>query len=726
MNRQKKVSLKKLLRTSFFKTTLIPIIVIEVTLLILYFGISNFMIDKGKLSLEHEIKTNLDAILSKEVQEIDFQLKEVSELAAILQDDQQLKFQNKDRLLKIQDDIKFKYAKNGVYYKEKDNGGSSVFYGTNHKIEQEQIQKALFTESFDPMLKYVVDNNNLIVASYFNSYDDMNRLYPFITDVHSQYDPSINMEDYNFYYDADKEHNPNKEPVWTNAYLDPAGQGWMVSCVVPIYSKEFLEGVTGLDVTINNFVKNTLNLKLPWEGNGFLVAKDGTILAMPEKVERLLGLQELKNHEYTDVIKQTNFKPEDLNIKKNPNVAHYFKEILKNNQFLTYKTIKNNEYIIAQKDIEQTGWKLFIIVDKGSVYKPINDMEELAKNIGLLAIIGMILFYIIFFFFISRKVQKIAYNISTPISKLAHTTQTISKTKKEFSIEHNNIKEIELLLKNFQLMTNDLFTKREELEELNTNLEQIVIEEIKKNKDKENALLHQSRLAQLGEMISMIAHQWRQPLASISSIAIAIKLKIRLKNYQLDTKEAQDDFIQYIDNEINDIESLTQSLTTTIDDFRDFYKPNKEAVYESITVPIEKSLTIIKHEMQQNGIKLIKEYEPDILQKKLHINELIQVFLNLFQNSLDAFKEHNVSDPTIHILVQNKGDDHIEIKINDNGGGISNDIMENIFVPYFSTKNEKNGTGLGLYMSKTIIEKHHGGKIDVISNNKNTSFIITL
>lgn len=88
--------------------------------------------------------------------------------------------------------------------------------------------------------------------------------------------------------------------------------------------------------------------------------------------------------------------------------------------------------------------------------------------------------------------------------------------------------------------------------------------------------------------------------------------------------------------------------------------------------------------------------------------------------------EHNVSDPTIYILVQNKGDDHIEIKIKDNAGGISADIMENIFIPYFSTKNEKNGTGLGLHMSKTIIEKHHGGKIDVKSNAQDTTFIITL
>jgi signal transduction histidine kinase len=726
-----KENLNKILNKSFFKITLIPLIVIEVTLLILYFGISEFLIEKGKDSLQKEIQTNLDAILEKEEQSIGFQLAEVTSLAYILKDDQEQKFRKKENILKVIKREKFTFAPNGVYYKSENDGGSSVFYGINHPIKKEQKDKAAFTKRFDGFLKYAVEKNELVVASYFNSYDDMNRLYPFIPKVYSQYDPKINMEDYNFYYDADLQHNPEKKAVWTNAYLDPAGQGWMVSCVVPIYSGTFLEGVTGLDITIDKFVNNILNLKLPWKGYGLLVSRDGTILAMHQKVEDILGLKDLKKHSYTDTIKETNFKPEKLNVIKNKKISTYFEEALQEKSFLTEKIIQNKEYIFAKKNIEQTGWKLIVLVDKGSVYEPINKMGNLAKNIGIAAIFGMILFYTVFFIFLSKKVQQIAFNIADPISKLANVTKTLSKKKNYSLIAHNNIQEIDTLLYNFQIMTDDLFSKREELEELNSNLEQMVVEEIRKNSEKENALLHQSRLAQLGEMISMIAHQWRQPLASISSIAIRIKLKIGLKKFDLDSEEGKEEFVNYLDHELDDVEMLIQNLTTTIDDFRDFYKPNKEAVLESVIRPLEKSLAIINPHIVQNEVEIIKKYEDNIKKHKLYVNELIQVFLNLIKNSIDAIKENNIENPHIIIQVkniQNSSEENyvIQIDIIDNGGGMKPEVIENVFVPYFSTKEKKNGTGLGLYMSKTIIEKHHSGKMSVSSEDGNTTFTILL
>jgi len=726
----KKKSLKEILKKSFLKTTLIPLVVIEFTLLILYFGISNFMIDNGKSSLQKEIQNNLSSILVQEVQNIDYQLKEIKSLASIMQNKQENIFINRKKYLNISKKEQFDFAKNGVYYKTKNDDGSSVFYGINHKIEKEQLEKVKYTQVFDYYLKYVVENNNLIVASYFNSYDDMNRLYPFIPKVYSQYDPKINMEDYNFYYDADLKHNQSKKPVWTDAYLDPAGQGWMLSCIVPIYNKDFLEGVSGLDVTINKFVKNILNLKLPWKGYGMLVSDDGTILAMPKEVEDILGLKELKNHTYINTIKETNFKPEELNIIKNKNISPYFKELLGSTSFTKEVQIKEDEYILSKKTIPQTGWNFIVIVDKKSVYKPIEDIEQLSKNIGFAAIIGMLVFYIVFLIFLSKKVKNIALQINKPISQLAEITKTISNKKSFKTIENNEIKEIDILLNNFHVMTDDLLSKREKLEELNSNLEQLVVEEIKKNREKEHALLHQSRLAQLGEMISMIAHQWRQPLSSISSIAVRLKVKIGLGKYDLSDDKGQKEFINYLDKELDDVDMLIQNLTNTIDDFRDFYKPNKSSSLVKVTEPIEKSLAILRPIIEQNNIKVIKNFDGNIPLKELFVNELIQVFINIINNSIDAFKDNLPISPTITIdtfCVKDLDSKYqAKITIKDNGGGISKEYFEDIFVPYFSTKNEKNGTGLGLYMSKTIIEHHHGGKLTVNSQNKETTFSIFL
>lgn len=724
MNAIKKRSLRKLLSKSFFQAALIPLIVIEVTLLVMYFGISTFMVNKSKDSLSKEIKVNVNSILLNEAKEIDFSLKEVSNLASVLQLQQQNDFKNKEKILEITKTPQFEFAPNNTYYKT-DKNGSSVFYGINHKIEKEQKEKAIFTESFDPMLQYVVEKNDLIVASYFNSYDDMNRLYPYIDEVYDQYDPTINMEDYNFYYDADKEHNPEKKPVWTNAYLDPAGLGWMVSCVVPIYTNEFLEGVTGLDVTIDSFVKNILNLELPWQGSAFMVAEDGTILAMPKKVENIFGLVELKEHDYTEAITETKVKPDDLNIIKNKNIAGFFEKSLDKQNAFYEINIENKNYILASTTIDETQWKLFMILDKDIVYAPVTEVEEISNNIGWYAIAGMVLFYVMFFVYIYFKVKRISENIATPIYKLAKSTKDFGKYMKKIDFEENDIQEIDELSKNFNEMSLALDKKAHELKEINNSLEERVVYELKKNRAKDEAMLHRSRLVQMGEMVSMLAHQWRQPLAIISSVIVGITLKLKLNKFDLDTKQGQEEFIEHIMKEMNDLEDVTQELTQTIDQFRDFYEPNQEKTIENLSDMIETSLHLLKNDIENNNIKVKKCFDND-LQKVLVVkNDFIQVFINIIRNAIDQFIENNIENKELNISIK-KEENSVKIFIQDNAGGISSDIINKIFEPYFSTKEEKNGTGLGLYMSKIMIEKHHDGKISVSSEENRTEFMIEI
>lgn len=722
----KKRSLQKLLSKSFFQAALIPLIVIELTLLLMYFGISTFMVNKSKDSLYEEIQVNVNSILQNEANNINFKLKEVSNLAFVLQDEQQRMFENKENILKTVDSsLQFAFAPNNVYYKLQDNGGSSVFYGINHKIENEQIQKALFTEAFDPMLKYVVNSNDLIVASYFNSYDDMNRLYPFIQDVHTQYDPTINMEDYNFYYEADITHNPSKKPVWTNAYLDPAGLGWMVSCIVPIYTNEFLEGVTGLDVTIDSFVKNVLDLQLPWQASAFMVGKDGTILAMPQNIEKIFGLKELKEHEYTDVITQTQEKPDELNIIKNKDIAPYFEKSLKEEKKLNEIVIANKHYILASMNIDETNWKLFVMLDKDIVYAPVNEVEQFANKIGWIAIIGMVLFYVVFFVYIYNKVKKISKEISEPISDLAQSTKNFSKYLTKIDHKENEILEIDILGKNFNEMSLELNRKAQELKEINNSLEERVVYELKKNRAKDEAMLYQSRLAQMGEMISMIAHQWRQPLAVISSIVVGVSLKLQLKKFDFDSQEGQEKFSKYLTHELSELESVTQNMTQTIDKFRDFYKPDQKEALEEFPKMIDTSLDLLDEDVKNNQIIIEKHYDENLQKAMVFKNDLIQVFINILRNAIEKFIENKIENRVIEITAKQIGK-KVQISFKDNAGGISSDVIDKIFEPYFSTKLEKNGTGLGLYMSKLMIEKHHDGTLSVKSENGSAEFIIEI
>ena len=283
MNNINKLQLRKILSNHFIKFSLIPILIVEITLLVLYFSINKYISIQNTDFLLNQAQTNTKELLKKESNIVNDKLSEISQLATILQREHELILSNPDRISLPNEDPQFDFADNNVFYKT-NKVGSSLYYSSKTQITPVEKNKAIFTEAMDVSLKNIVDVNPLAVAAYFNSWDNMNRLYPFIDDVSTQYGEHIQMEDYNFYYLADKNHNPQKKAVWTGAYLDPAGLGWMLSCIVPIYNKDFLEGVTGIDITIDSFVKNILNQEFLYDAKLFIVDKDGMIIAMPEEI----------------------------------------------------------------------------------------------------------------------------------------------------------------------------------------------------------------------------------------------------------------------------------------------------------------------------------------------------------------------------------------------------------------------------------------------------------
>jgi polar amino acid transport system substrate-binding protein len=259
----------------------------------------------------------------------------------------------------------------------------------------------------------------------------------------------------------------------------------------------------------------------------------------------------------------------------------------------------------------------------------------------------------------------------------------------------------------------------------NQILEKRIEQEVEKNRKKDQELFAQQRLAQMGEMISMIAHQWRQPLGAIASTSINLKMKIELDQFDLSKIEDQEKCKEYFSKELDDIDEYVQILTSTINDFRNFYKPDKTISNINVKEPIQRALKIIKSSLEAEDITLVTNYysTKDI---QIYDGEIMHVFLNILKNAQDNFKNKDIEEKQIVITTKDISNNKVEIKICDNGGGISNDILSKIFDPYFSTKNQKNGTGLGLYMSKTIIEEHHNGQLAIQNINNGVCFIIKL
>ncbi len=276
------------------------------------------------------------------------------------------------------------------------------------------------------------------------------------------------------------------------------------------------------------------------------------------------------------------------------------------------------------------------------------------------------------------------------------------------------------------ILTNitDIKNSQKRLIDLNHSLEDRVAKEVKISREKDKKMLEQSRLAQMGEMISMIAHQWRQPLATVASTTIDIKLSLMLQKYDLENAKQREEFQEYMDLQLDYIETNIQNLTKTVDNFGNFYKPDTQSKMMLINEPLEKSLDLLKNLIEQNHVEINIELKSKKELKIFH-NEMVQVFLNIIKNAIDNLNQKKIKYPSI-IIESKDTEKGLNLTICDNGGGVSEDIILNIFDPYFSTKNEKDGVGLGLYMSKMIIEKHHKGSLKVKNRESGACFSIKM
>lgn len=255
-----------------------------------------------------------------------------------------------------------------------------------------------------------------------------------------------------------------------------------------------------------------------------------------------------------------------------------------------------------------------------------------------------------------------------------------------------------------------------ELKTLNENLELKIEEETLKNREKDKQLYEHAKNAQMGEMIGNIAHQWRQPLSLISTISSGQKLKI-----ELDIASKNESI-----KELELLNDTAQHLSQTIDIFRDYIKDNKELKKVVLQDRIDYAITIVQSSLSNEHIKLINNINYDEkIELELVLGELSQVLINIFNNAKDAFVDKNKNEKWVKIHLEKQESTAI-ITIEDNAGGIPADVLPKIFDPYFTTKHQSQGTGIGLYMSAQIIQNHFNGRVYVKNTNNGACFFIEL
>ena len=286
------------------------------------------------------------------------------------------------------------------------------------------------------------------------------------------------------------------------------------------------------------------------------------------------------------------------------------------------------------------------------------------------------------------------------------------------AIRYDVTKEIELkiaLQNQERELERRVIEQTQKLQELNHTLESRIEEEIKKNGEKQKILFMQSRFASLGQMIANIAHQWRQPLAELNLTLFNMK------------RSSLNGTPKEMESYYKESKKIIKNMSNTIEDFSNFFNPNKPKRTFYISNAINDALDIMKKMIIKRGIIVTKEF------KKARVvgvsNELTQVIINLIQNSKDAFKINNISNPTIKITllkISTQNSSYAKICFIDNAGGINKQNLEKIFEPYFSTKHPNMGTGIGLFMSRMIIQKSLSGIMNVDNYKDGTKFTITI
>lgn len=273
----------------------------------------------------------------------------------------------------------FATAENGSLYQTNIRDGSSFFVPRSSvgKLDAEQREFAEKSVFLNDDYRSMVEDTPNVVAAYFNADEpaDVNRYYPFIEKPWEVYPPDLDMGQFNFFYEADEHHNPEREARWTGIYLDPAGKGWMLSCVAPVYVGDVLKGVVGLDLTVAEMVDSIVKLSLPAGASSLLITKGGRIIAATDRARNLLGIEERTKR--AGPVETEDTDPDFSQISRISDVAlrkHVF-EFLASDESQREIPSAKGALLVVQSEVKATGWRFWLVVRRDEL---LGEVDELA------------------------------------------------------------------------------------------------------------------------------------------------------------------------------------------------------------------------------------------------------------------------------------------------------------------------------------------------------------
>lgn len=449
MSRTPRYPIRQWIWRAFVQSALIPLILVESVLITVYL-LSNAAIRDAQIEhLQQSALTDLSTAVVREGQVIDGRLRSVEAQVQIF----------RDATLQALLDTRFEpdalererhtVTETGVFYTRSDDGRAASFYANSTPLAQQDHAKALRLSQVDPLMRSIQAANPRVAAAYFNSWDSYNRIYPFFM-TPEQYPHDMVIPDYNFYYLADAKHNPERKVAWTDVYLDPAGLGWMMSAVAPVYRGDFLEGVVGLDITVGQMLSEIGELDVPWKGYAMLVSRDHNIMALPAAGEDDFGLRELTEYSYAEAVRREVLKPEDFNLAKRADMQPLLAAMAAGQGNVQEVDLGGRKQLIAWSEIPQTGWKLLLVVDETHIFSETNRLAERYLHIGYLLIAGLVVFYLLFFALMWLRSRQLSEQLVRPITGIVEMMRGLGQSQYQPAAPASQIVELSSMAKAVQ------------------------------------------------------------------------------------------------------------------------------------------------------------------------------------------------------------------------------------------------------------------------------------
>lgn len=653
----RKIPLKKWLWNSYVGAALIPLLLVELSFLGIYWGTGEFVYTRGAEAVTGLSKSLLSDAVVRESTAIGNRLQTIATMADVYADETKRALETPAEVSEAEI-ARHSYTPEGTFYTTSDTGGSAVFYSGVLPVGEAERDKVWRTVRLDPIMKSIKEADPLIAQIYLNTFDSLNRIYPYF-DVLEIYPPKMDIPSYNFYYEADPVHNPEGKVVWTDAYIDPAGSGWMVSAIAPVMGDEKLEAVVGIDVTIDRILKGILDIQLEGDGYALLVGRDGTILALPPQGEEDLMLSELIEHSYSEAILQDTFKPAEFNLFRRDDLSTLALEIQNSASGVTELDL-GQPVLAAWAQVPGAQWHLIGIASEASLLGQTNALRSQLTLVSQLMLAALVLFYAVFFAVLWRRSVSMSEQVAQPLAEIESAMALISEGNTVPRLKPHMVIEVQRLRDHLAAMSDRL------------------------------SLAAKAK----SSFLSAMSHELRTPLNIIIGYSEILK---RSAGKPIDSER-----VAQIDN----ITTAGKDLLSIVDGVMELARLEQGFIQKSATA------TRIGPIIQA----AVASVRPMADQRKQHIDLALNEPLPLVRTDSEALQrivsellsnavKYNSPEGQVSVRVAVLDADWLSVSITDTGVGIAADKQDRLFKAFDRLGHENSsiaGAGIGLSIVKRL------------------------